>query len=438
MATLDRRLFLKAAGAGIATTGLFALAACAAPAPQGGGGGGATNGGVRLRAAWWGGDVRHAKFNEIYDLYQTKNSGVTIEREFADYASYWERLPTQFAGANAPDIFHVTERQIMDYATRNQVVDLNEFADSGALDLSYFSKAALDAGTVDGKLVMLMVGETIPATMYNQTVLESVGAQAPGTDWDWDQFRAVCEQLTSAGLVGSTYQAISSPTFNTFLAQEGKGIFKRGEAAIDFDAKDGETWFTFWKDLQDAGLCQSAESVAEEQGAPFEDTLFAKGEAGMHVQNSNQLVTFQTAVGDTFTLGLAPFPQMGQEPAALIVGSEVCINAGAEQPEEAAKVIDFFVNDPEANKIFKLELGTPGNSNWSDAIADDLAGPDKAVLDFAESVKDLSVYALPYPTGGSRVDPLMTEVGLAVAFGQVTPAEAGQRLVDELTAALNA
>lgn len=439
MQQIDRRKFLQVVQAGAIGAGLLGLAACNADS---GSGGGATSGGgrSRVRAAWWGGDVRHAKYNEIYDLYQAANEGVSIEREFADWGSYWERLPTQFAGGNAPDIIHVTERQVSDYAARDQLADLEALADQGLIDLSFFTDSSIDAGRYDGRLVMLLVGATIPATMYNQTMFEAAGIEIPDVGWDWDGFYQRCEAFRAAlpdGQWGSTYQAVSTPTFDTLLIQNGKSLFAPDASPeLNFEAADAEEWFTLWKELQDANLCQSAESASEQQSAPFEDTSFAKSEAAMHVQNSNQLVTFQTAIGEENQLHLAPFPKMGAEAASLVIGSYVSINEGSDVKEAAARIVDFFVNDPEANKIFGLELGTPGNSNWAEAVQDDLAEVDRRVLDFAVEVESQSVFATPRPAGSARSETLMVELALAVGFEQLSPAEAGARLVDDLGAAI--
>lgn len=443
----DRRRFLRTSGFG--TLGaVLALSGCspsngngngATPSPGATTGGEATPGGqaARVRAAWWGGDVRHAKYNDIYDLYEGANEGVTIEREFADFSSYFERLPTQFAGGNAPDVLHLTERQVADYASRDQLADLQTLADEGLIDLSFFSDTSLEAGMFRDRLVMLLVGATIPATMYNLSLFESVGVTEPTTDWSWDTFYSACEQFAQADILGSTYQAISTPTFDTMLVQNGKSLFAPDASPeVNFDASDAAEWFTLWKELQDAGLCQDAESASEEQGAPFEDTVFARSAAAMHVQNSNQLVTFQTAIGEENQLRLAPFPQIGAEAASLVIGSYVSISEGSSVKEEAARIIDFFLNDPEANQIFGLELGTPGNSNWAEAVADDLPEVDARVLEFANEVEGQSVFATPRPPGAGRSESLMIELGLAVGFEQLTPDEAGARLVDDLQAAI--
>lgn len=432
--SINRRVFLQLSGATTLGAAVFALAGCAQ--------GGASNSSTKdLRVAWWGGDVRHAKYNEIYDLYEQGNAEVTLSREFADFSSYFERLPTQFAGGNAPDVLHITERQVADYAAHDQLVDLQTLADDGVLDLQYFSDGALQGGMYGDKLVMLLIGATIPATIYNTALFTQAGIEAPQKGWSWDDFAATAVDLSNNlpdGSYGSTYAAISAPLFETMLIQDGKTLFAPdGSADINFDAADGERWFTLWKELQDAGGCRTAEQSSEELGAPFEDTSFARGESAIMVQNSNQLVTFQTAVGDQ-QLNLAEFPQIGRDPKALVIGSYVSISASSKNIEESGKVIDFFVNDPQANKIFGMEIGVPGNTNWQEAIEADLADADRRLFDFHKEIEDISQFATPRPPGSSRSEELMSELALAVGFGQLSPAEAGVRLVEDLRAAVQA
>ena len=47
-------------------------------------------------------------YNNLSDMYEELNPNVTIEREFAGWGPYWEKLATQVAGGNAPDMFTCT------------------------------------------------------------------------------------------------------------------------------------------------------------------------------------------------------------------------------------------------------------------------------------------------------------------------------------------
>lgn len=394
-----------------------------------------------IRSTWWGGDVRTAKFNKIYDAFTSSHPNTTIVRQpVADFNTYFEKLPVQFTGGNAPDIVHFTERQVADYASKHQLVDLREL--DGVLDLSHFSKQALTAGTYKGKLVMLLIGATIPATIYNKTLFDKAGVAPPTKDWTWDTLVAASTQLKKAlpaGTVGLTYQAVAAPIFDTILHQDGNSLFAPDfSAELNFSAQDATKWFQMWKDLSDEGLCQTAEQASQETTAPFEDTMFAKGKAVMNVQNSNQLVTYQTALGSTYELDLATFPQVGKKPVALVLGSYASINASSKFAKNAGQVQDFFVNNAEANKIFGLELGTPGNSNWASAVKDSLGAPDAKVLAFGQQMSDISASAQIRPSGGAQAETLMTQIALAVGFGKQTPAKAGAAFVDQLAAAIKA
>lgn len=441
MTDLSRRTFMTTSGA-LVLGGVLAGCTPRSTAPGGttppATGGSTSAPPVEVRSTWWGGDVRSAKFNSIYDAYTAAHPNVTIGREpVADFAGYFAKLPVQFTGGNAPDIVHFTERQVANFAA--QLTDLSKVS---TLDLSYFSDTAIEAGTYKDSLIMLLIGGTIPSTMYNKTLFEEAGVAVPTNAWTWDTLVSSSRALRDAlpkGTVGITYQAVAAPIFDTVLHQDGKGLFAPDfSAQLNFTAEDATKWFQLWKDLLDEGLCQTAQQASEETGSPFEDTMFAKGQAVIHVQNSNQLVTFQTAIGEKYELGLAIFPQVGAKPVAYQMGSYVSINASSKVIDEAGSVVDFFVNDPAANKLFGLELGSPGNSNRADAVKADLAAPDAKVLAFANDTASIAVPALIRPVGGDQAETIMTQIALAVGFGQQTPAEAGAAFVDQLAAAIKA
>ena len=440
--TLSRRAFLAASGAAVLGG---VLAGCTprstAPTAAAPGSAPASSGGpapASVRTTWWGGDVRSGKFNKIYDAFTAANSNVTITREpVADFNSYFAKLPVQFTGGNAPDIVHFTERQVADFAS--QLTDLRKVS---TLDLSKFSETALKAGTYKDTLIMLLVGGTIPATMYNKTLFEQAGVPLPTNAWTWDTLVSSSQALKKAlpkGTVGITYQCVAAPIFDTILHQDGKSLFAPDfSAQLNFSAADATKWFQLWKDLSDEGLCQSAQQASEETTSPFEDTMFAKGKAVIHVQNSNQLVTYQTAIGQKFELNLAVFPQVGAKPVAFQMGSFAAINGSSKVIEQAGAVQNYFVNDPAANKIFGLELGAPGNSNWADAVKDSLGAPDAKVLAFSQDTASMAQPALIRPPGGNQAETIMTQIALAVGFGKQTPAAAGAAFVDQLATAIKA
>jgi len=195
---LSRRRFLKIAAI---TTGSLALAACApaptpapaqkpaattapaaapaatqppaptvAPAPKGT---------TTLRMAWWGGDPRHKKYNDILDMYEKLKPGIKIEREFAAYDAYWQKLATQVAGGNPPDLITNHQDLVNEYANRGALLALDALIEAKKIDLTDWPKGTVDSGKRNGKNWMLALGGTCASTMFNETWLKALGITIP-------------------------------------------------------------------------------------------------------------------------------------------------------------------------------------------------------------------------------------------------------------------
>ena len=60
-----------------------------------------------LRFSWWGGGERHEAMLKAARLFEAKNPGVKIKAEYSGFQGYQERLSTQIAGRNEPDVMQV-------------------------------------------------------------------------------------------------------------------------------------------------------------------------------------------------------------------------------------------------------------------------------------------------------------------------------------------
>jgi multiple sugar transport system substrate-binding protein len=396
-----------------------------------------------IRVAWWGGNARHDKMNAVWDGFEAANPDIDVVREYAAYAAYWERIPTQFAGGNAPDLMWFTERQISDYAAAGTTMDVRDLEQYG-LDLTGFKPADLELRAFQGKYVRIPMGDTINSVMYNVQMLEKAGISVPEVPWTWDEFFQACVEITKAHdgkNFGTTNGAVSPQGLETTLLQDGKSLFAPdGSRELNFDSADATRWFKAWKDLQDAGGCVPADITSETQTAPFEDTPFASGLAAMGLNNSNQLITYTNAVkarlGEGASLGLAAFPVMGAKPGQIIVGTDYAVNAATKFPEDIARMLNYYFNDPAPAKIMGMELGVPTSGKVLEAIRPTLRPEEAYLADFHAKTADISVPAIPYVQGGLLINTLMPEIALAVAFDSISPEDAGARLVDELSAAI--
>ena len=79
-----------------------------------------------VRLIWWGNPDRDRRTNEVIDLY-TKKTGTEVVPETYAWNDYWQKLATQAAGRNLPDLIQMDYRYIFEYARRQQLAALDDF-----------------------------------------------------------------------------------------------------------------------------------------------------------------------------------------------------------------------------------------------------------------------------------------------------------------------
>jgi multiple sugar transport system substrate-binding protein len=172
---------------------LSLLAACAGggtggTAPTGGGGGAAPAAGgeaapaadagdapITLRISWWGNQLRNDTTMAWLDYYSENYPHVTFEAEFTDWSGYWDRLATQAAAGNLPDIIQQDLSFITQYWARGLLSNLTDLSNQGYLDLSEIPQSILAAGSFEGDLFALCIGVNARAIIYDIDVMEAAG-----------------------------------------------------------------------------------------------------------------------------------------------------------------------------------------------------------------------------------------------------------------------
>lgn len=100
-----------------------------------------------IRISWAGSDTVNTAVNAALDDFEKKD-GIKSLREAQDWSGYWDKLATQVAAKNAPDVIYQVASQIPNYSTKNALVDLNTMD----IDLSNMDEGVKSFGEADGKL----------------------------------------------------------------------------------------------------------------------------------------------------------------------------------------------------------------------------------------------------------------------------------------------
>jgi multiple sugar transport system substrate-binding protein len=421
--TLGRRQFLMGSSA-LAAAGAFGTLSPAQAAD------------VHLRLYWWGGQARADRTNAVSDLYAKANPGFTYYKEFNAFNDYWPKLGTQVAGGNAPDVFQMDYRYIVEYAKRGSVQALDDYV-GGALKLDDFDQDQIEGGRVDGKLYAISLGANSVAMMVNKTAFEAAGMDLPTRDWSYDDYKQRAEEF-NAKSGGMRLLADGSqngdPPLENWLRGRGKVLYT-ADGKIGFDADDIVEFFKLWADLRAANVCVGPEDQALDATAAIDTTMITLGKAATSFANSNQLIGFQAVNKNELTMINFPRATAGAGGGHYRKPSQFwSVNPKSALLEDAVKYVSFFVNDVPSGLVLGVERGIPCSAAVRTALAPTLSAPDQLSLNFVSNLGDLLGKLPPSPPAAAgEVAAQLVTTAQGVAFGQATPEEAGPAFVQEAT-----
>jgi multiple sugar transport system substrate-binding protein len=110
------------------------------------------------------------------------------------------------------------------------------------------------------------------------------------------------------------------------------------------------------------------------------------------------------------------------------------VSAQSKVIDQAVDYVNFFVKNPDAAKILDVERGIPESKAMREVVAAKLDAVGKIPLEYVAGLGDLAGKLPPPPPAGAGEGELtLRNISEQVAFGQLTPADGGKQLVDEIT-----
>ncbi|APX33276.1 sugar ABC transporter substrate-binding protein [Brachybacterium sp. P6-10-X1] len=412
---------------------LAALAPLAACGPNASGGGGGGSGSSSLRFAWWGNAARDELTRAALDAYEDVAPDLTISAEPGDWSGYWDKLATQVAGGDCPDVIQMDEGYLAEYASREILIDLS----TTDIETSAFDQAALDAGRIDGSLFALNAGINAPVLLANPDVFAAAGVDLPDdTTWTWDDLVDIGSRIsegTPEGTYGvQQFGAAGGPPLTVYLRQLGAERF--GPEGVGYTAEQLQSWMEFVLRLQDTGAAPPTSVAVEDAAQSVDQTLFAVGRCGLQAQWSNQVVTFDDSLdGRSVILRM---PSMTGRVADVKLWYKASmyfsIASTSGHQADAAAFVDWLVNSTDAGKILLAERGVPANLEVREAILPELSDSDLKAVDFIEAIAgELGDPPPITPPGGGAVDDALARHVEDVLFGSADPAAASAAVIDE-------
>ncbi len=409
------------------------LAACSgnnqggAPANSATGGqGGNQEGKTTLRIAWWGSQYLHDTTQQAVKLYEEQNPGVKIEMEFADFNAYVDRLSTQAAGNNLPDVVNMGSF-LSEYAERGLLHDLTEFVDNGLIDMSNADPVVIANGTFFDQLAGISIGQNALSVFYDKELFEKANLGEPELGWTWDDYIEAARELKKQDLVEYGFTlATNRDLFDYYVRQRGYQWFNEQRNGLGFD--DDRILIDYFQMLQS----MMKEGIIPPPDVNLEynttnNSMLVHGMAGMMVGAwSNTISDLNDSAQRPILMAAMPGP--GEAKGMYLKESQYwAIPKSSKNKEEAAKFINFFNNSVEANAILAAGRGVPINSTVREEIRDKI---DNSILLSFDYIELLASHSSPknfnLPLTFQENVSIYTQIEEKVLFGAITPEEAAK------------
>lgn len=392
---------------------------------------------VELRAMWSGTTSRHERTLKVIELFEKKYPNIKITPEYTGTDQFGEKLNTQLAGGNAPDLINIGS--ITDLVVKDAVLDLTPYVKSKEINLESIDPVYSDPGKMNDKYYGISLGTNGIGFFYNNDLIKKAGMQPPKDTMSFEEYEAYGKEVVSK--LGPGYYAFADQSrynlyFQYFLRQSGKSTYKDGK--LDFTKDDVVRWFTMWDRMRKAGLLPTPEEAATYTDLSIDTSIFPKGKTVFMMSWLNQLTAYQNAMKDELQLTALPSGGPGAKNGLWVHPSQFwTINKTSKHPKEAAMFINFFINDEEATKVLGSERGIPGSAKVRDMIKPTITPTEQKIYTYFETYISKAGVKDPDLPNGAEYANAMVSASQKVMFGKATIEQAAQEVMDAAEKTVN-
>lgn len=381
-----------------------------------------------IRFGWWGGQERADLTNEAVKLFMEKNPDIKVETSFYPWDSYFENLSVSATSNNVPDVYqgYIGSGDFQQFMDGGIVEPLDSYVDKGLIDLSSISENLIKEGQVDGNLYGLPFGINTRAMLVAPDMYEKAGLQIPENGYEsWEALEADLVKLKEATgkYAAADFLMNEGDVLKYWCRQRGETVFaSEGDSLIGFSKETFVDFYTTKLRWADEGLIPPYD-VSQAENGP-EDSSIVKGDSAVNIIPASQYGNFAGAAKKDLEMILLPGAAGGT--ATMVPASlHLCMSSKSENKEAAAKLIDFLINDEEANKLMKAERGMPASDKVRASMESTFTDAQKKVADITDKAVDYSsANDLPSMEGSNDIQKLIAEYEERMMYKDVTPEEA--------------
>jgi multiple sugar transport system substrate-binding protein len=287
----------------------------------------------------------------LRDNFQALHPTITVEFQGVPAEEMNDRLTTQVAGGNPPDTVYLDQSAVVDFASRNALVDLDPYvAKSVAVKRDDYVDAFLNAALWEDKMYGLPFDGESTGLFYRKDLFEAASIASPPTNWD--ELQAAAQALTKEGQYGYILFAPEAAYYwYPYLWQNGGDLLSEDGSQIVFNSDEGKEAAEFY-----VGLARYSPPDFLNSNSYDGRVAFATGQVGMYVAGAWLAAVLQDEFPDiNDKWATAPLPQQ-KKCATTIAGDALVMPEQAKNHDAAWKWIEFL-SAPQNMALWTL--GTP-------------------------------------------------------------------------------
>ena len=346
-----------------------------------------------IRFAWWGNPTRDARTNEIIQMFMQRNPGVVIETETVGWGDYWPRINTLAAAGDLPDVMQHDTSVILQHVRANLLEDLNPFAQRGLINLQNWSQAGLSAGVINNRLYGLVLGTNSWGIGVETGVLQRAGITINDETWTWVDYERIAMEIFQRTGVQTHPPMQYRQTIEHISRQFGLPLFSADERSLGMTGNQQAinafaAVIDIYHRLNAAGALFNVDDGFID-GIQMAEGPMARGLVWNSAHWSNQHIAHQNSVGRQLSYYMLPTVQSPpRAPFGLYFRASMYISmtTHAQNKDLAARFIDFFCNDIEANRVLEAERGVPIPSNIREDLYPRVDEGNRYIFDYITKI----------------------------------------------------
>jgi multiple sugar transport system substrate-binding protein len=346
-------------------------------------------------------ESRNVFIRKALEVYEKDHPSITIKFEEYPWGNIREKVLTQAAGNDLPDVTYLAQVMVTSVAKEGILTELDPLVerDAAEVDIDDFIEASLSPYRIDGKLYGLTSDFGGAAIFgYNKRIFDSAGTAVPDEKTTMDEFVAALKKVSkdeNGDGKSDQWGLAANPTgdlrfVDNFLKRNDGSIFLRdAKNNVTGVGIDSLTAIRVIQGLADLHHVHDVAPAVVGQQVP----RFEIGKAGLNMTLPTSLGQYKERLD--FPWGFTVLPRGGGKnpTASFIYCACYAMPVGREHPEEAWDLLKWMTSS-DGLKITVLEAGfalPPRKSLMDDyeQMNADINGIDKILLSVAQTTPDV-------------------------------------------------